>query len=101
MHRATDDIHAKMDQGWESVTVLMVIHAQEVGWSEERSALAPPEPGQDAPFTFLAFNDVAMTSPILFNNRCPPYCPGACMRACAPALCCTPPPHCCGVGRWP
>ena len=25
---------------------------------------------------FLVFNDVAMSNSLLFNNKCPPYCPG-------------------------
>eukprot|EP00798_Chlamydomonas_sp_ICE-L_P027166 gene27165-2406_t len=46
-----------------------------VGWSAVQSALTPPPKGSPEPFKFLVFNDVAMTSPILFNNKCPPYCP--------------------------
>ncbi len=48
------------------------------GWSALRSFRVAPRPGcrGDPPLRFLAFNDVAMSNSLLFDNRCPPWCPG-------------------------
>ncbi|GAX76824.1 hypothetical protein CEUSTIGMA_g4270.t1 [Chlamydomonas eustigma] len=51
--------------------------SEEAGWSAPRSFIVPPRPGvrPDPPVRFLAFNDIAMSNSLLFNSKCPPYCP--------------------------
>ncbi|KAF6260686.1 Metallo-dependent phosphatase-like protein [Scenedesmus sp. NREL 46B-D3] len=44
------------------------VGSPEVGWSQAFSFTAP--------FTFLVFNDVGQENSVLFNDTCPPYCPG-------------------------
>lgn len=47
--------------------------SEDVGWSSTHATAAPPPPG--GPTRFLTFADVGMTSPVLFRNVCPPWCP--------------------------
>jgi hypothetical protein len=51
-----------------------------VGWSEAQAFTSPPSAASvaagTASFTFLVFNDVGQENAVLFDDVCPPYCPG-------------------------
>uniref|UniRef100_A0A383W7I1 Purple acid phosphatase C-terminal domain-containing protein n=1 Tax=Tetradesmus obliquus TaxID=3088 RepID=A0A383W7I1_TETOB len=56
------------------------VGSPEVGWSGAASFVSGPEPAAvaqgRASFTFLVFNDVGQENAVVFNDICPPYCPG-------------------------
>lgn len=51
-----------------------------MGWSEPQTLTSPPSATSVTSgvtsFTFLVFNDVGQENAVLFDDVCPPYCPG-------------------------
>ncbi|KAF8067344.1 PAP1 [Scenedesmus sp. PABB004] len=56
------------------------VGSAKAGWSDVRAFTAAPAAADvaagRATFTFLAFADVGQDNMVLFNDTCPPYCPG-------------------------